>query len=774
MGVTCNKGGVVGVINYDTTPGITIQQRKAELESCGVEAILYTRNRVPQNTLLTNGCRMATGSERLLEEVGDRVVIVNSTTSITPEHVLLLSDPPEGEALCLSGIRFDGVQDGRIRMFCKCVEFDRLRNRKRYSDGDSGDEPVHVPSRATPVSMTAGTFGRLLSDRGDEILFNLNELGVAASDSGVRVVVLDPEEHGVKWSLAKYRGSVPVQHIQLVGRDKSCLLRHVGWHDPGSSPAFPGTMRNDDIVVSVSTYRARFPVLEESLGSLLGQTVQPWKICVAVDSCDIPYVPEFLKRLQADGAVEIMVGDRSLGPHNKYVHAMTRYPDKAVITFDDDAVYRPNAIEELVSTYRRHPDCVVARRVHLIRYGEDGAPLPYKKWVNQCTYVTEPSFDLCATGVGGVLYPPGMFSWSDSDLAAMRGLKADDLFLKKRENDLGIRVVYTGTPKDADPRITRDGAQEFALLKTNVNGGNNDVEIRALGVRNMSGDACDGPFFRVVIPVYNSTSTLKRALDSIRMQTFDSYAVSVCDDGSSYEFARGNAALVAEFGDRGSFVHTDDNRFAGAARNTAMESFGDAKYTLFLDADDRFAYDSLFSDLYRFIRMKSFPDVVVLPFFDRSGKSTVGELSKVDTPKALSMTRITGVPWAKCIRTDKVQRFSEGLRRSNDVMQHYLTVDTVSTVAPFGKEAVRYMQDSETTMFGPYGRKNRKSVHALSCYLRCVLELMHHEWVHDYAKDGVSVEIEHILKRMVPGLVSELGVSGIKGFFKSGGANASV
>jgi glycosyltransferase involved in cell wall biosynthesis len=752
----------IGVVRTDDLPSTSIGLRISEMKRLGFSKIvLYAKTRISVAKQFSE-CVVATSEKQLADEIAsdeDPTVIVDSRCTIDSDCVKALGIPSENEIRCLVGDKLIEVKPVGTRSLAKVYEYDRRKNVARFASGDSGDIVVDTVDTRGPFSLRGSSFLAMLK-YGDKFLRGGVDMQYGAESAGIRIVCSDPVLQGVKWhsivnTYEKKPNSVVYGEFKY---DKEKTDRQ----------------RNDEIVVSVSTYRARFHILEESIGSILNQTVAPWKVCVVVDSCDIPYLSDFLKRMQAAGSIEILTGSRDLGPHNKYVHAMSKYPNKAVITFDDDAVYRPNAIEELVSTYKRHPDCVVARRVHLMKYRPDGSALPYKQWVNQCTYVMEPSFDLCATGVGGVLYPPGLFTWSEYDKALMRRFKADDLFLKKRENDLGVRVVYTGTPKDADPRITRDGAQAFALLNTNVNGGNNDVEARALSLSVKTEETQDGPFFRVIIPVYNSTETLRRALESIKGQTFDDYAVCVCDDGSSAKFAKDNEALVASFGERGSFVHTYENRFAGSARNTAMESFRNARYTLFLDADDKFVYDSLFSDLYRFIHAKSFPDVVVLPFFDRSGKSTVPEISIVNSPQALARARITGVPWAKCIKTDKVQPFSEGLRRSNDVMQHYLTVDTAVTVVPFRREAVRYMQDSETTMFGPYGRRNRRSVHALSCYLKCVLELIQHDWRHDYTKSGVAVEVEHILKRMVPGLVSELGIEGIKGFFKSGVGNASV
>lgn len=94
--------------------------------------------------------------------------------------------------------------------------------------------------------------------------------------------------------------------------------------------------------------------------------------------------------------------------------------------------------------------------------------------------------------------------------------------------------------------------------------------------------AVKGPFFSVVIPLYNKADTIVRALNSVAAQTFRDYEVIVVDDGSTDD-----GANVAE-----SFVGIDNlhvvkqkNAGVSAARNRgAAEAAG--KFIALLDADD--------------------------------------------------------------------------------------------------------------------------------------------------------------------------------------------
>lgn len=506
------------------------------------------------------------------------------------------------------------------------------------------------------------------------------------------------------------------------------------------------------VVVSLTSYKSRFPILPKSIGSLLNQTVTPERICLAIDEEDMPYITSYISELQKSGVIEILVGDKSLGPHNKYLHAMRKYPNKPIITVDDDMVYKSDALERLYKLYLKYPKCVCARRAHLIKYDKEGKPLSYRKWINQCQDVLTPSMDLFATGVGGVLYPPNTFNWAAEDIQLMRTCAADDVFLKKYENNLGIPTVITGDIKDVDTMIKDFNAQNTALMKANVYKNRNDDYIRQLGLCKPS------PFFRVIIPVYKSTTTLPHAIKSVLAQSFTDYMVIVCDDGSPEPDAKANEGTVSLLGNRGLFIHTETNLYAGAARNLAMKHYTDAKYTLFLDSDDEFIKPDIFQKLHDFILSQNSPDVVVLPYINREGKDNTLTYSKINSPASFAMEQSTGTPWAKCIRADKVMPFSEGLRRSNDVMQHYLTVDTVETVVAFTEPVVRYLERSDTTMFGTFGKKNRQSLGAITGYLKCCLELLEHEWVHNYTRTAIGKILVHITNKMLPSLVKELGV----------------
>lgn len=236
--------------------------------------------------------------------------------------------------------------------------------------------------------------------------------------------------------------------------------------------------RQHRAVVSLTSYPARFAVLPKVLNSLLSQTIRPSRIVLTLAKEDVAMLPDEVKRYIDSGAVRLLVADEDLKPHNKYFWTMKEYQNYAVITVDDDIIYQPTMVETLLRGYWSHPDCVIARRVHKIERF-DCAILPYDQWTQRCKTVLEPSSELLATGVGGVLYPPNILGLSENNLSEIKDvLFADDIYLKALEQRRGIKVLFV--PDAKDKPLNGEQEQESALYKINVLGGKNNDYIRRL------------------------------------------------------------------------------------------------------------------------------------------------------------------------------------------------------------------------------------------------------------------------------------------------------
>ena len=98
----------------------------------------------------------------------------------------------------------------------------------------------------------------------------------------------------------------------------------------------------------------------------------------------------------------------------------------------------------------------------------------------------------------------------------------------------------------------------------------------------------------VIVPVYNSSSTLERCVKSIIAQSVDDMEIILVDDGST----DGSSAMCDELASAHSGIRVihRENGGLSAARNTGIE-VSDGKWIAFVDSDDQLSPDTLDSNL---------------------------------------------------------------------------------------------------------------------------------------------------------------------------------
>jgi hypothetical protein len=233
--------------------------------------------------------------------------------------------------------------------------------------------------------------------------------------------------------------------------------------------------REQKIIVSMTSYPARFHCIHIALKSIMLQTVKPDRIIVWLDE-DVSrnsYTKE-MTELEKYG-VEYRNAPGDLKPHKKYIHAMQEYPDDIIITVDDDLIYSADLIKSLMKTHEKYPDAVCARRVHKIIKNKNSDIASYNEWIGEYTGSSKPSHDLIATGVGGVLYPPHCLDKRTFDIEKIceLSLKADDIWLKFMELLSGTKVVFAPCAIPMPQLIEKE--QSSNLRSENVSQNMNDV-----------------------------------------------------------------------------------------------------------------------------------------------------------------------------------------------------------------------------------------------------------------------------------------------------------
>lgn len=114
------------------------------------------------------------------------------------------------------------------------------------------------------------------------------------------------------------------------------------------------------IWATLTTIPTREQEARDTLNSLLAQTLAPTHIHVNVCSfyrrLNRPLPPDFLADFKAHPKVSILIGPDE-GPATKFLGAadLTRSADDTVIICDDDVIYSPTAVEQLVEFVRSRP-----------------------------------------------------------------------------------------------------------------------------------------------------------------------------------------------------------------------------------------------------------------------------------------------------------------------------------------------------------------------------------------------------------------------------------
>ena len=163
------------------------------------------------------------------------------------------------------------------------------------------------------------------------------------------------------------------------------------------------------IIISLTSFPVRINTVDQVIKTLLVQTMKPWKIVLWLTHDEFPEgeksLPEKLLALTQGTCFEIDWSEKNYRPYNKLIHTLHKYPDCAIVTVDDDIIYKPQLLERLYEAYEKDPFNIHCHRVtkfiyeeasfRIVRGGHEYYPCP--------SYLNKP------TGVGGVLYPPHCF-----------------------------------------------------------------------------------------------------------------------------------------------------------------------------------------------------------------------------------------------------------------------------------------------------------------------------------------------------------------------------
>ncbi len=200
----------------------------------------------------------------------------------------------------------------------------------------------------------------------------------------------------------------------------------------------------DKPIISLTTFPLRINNLWMVVYCLFNQTLRPGKIILTLSKQEFPneydQFPNSLKCFLNKG-LEVIFVDENLKPHNKYFFTFQKYPNRDIITVDDDLLYYSDTVERLVILHKEHPQSVCSNRIQKISLNS----VNFEKTENWLHIYSssKPSHYNFALGYGAVFYPANFKSplLFNKEKIKSLSLLADDLWLKSIEILADIYVV---------------------------------------------------------------------------------------------------------------------------------------------------------------------------------------------------------------------------------------------------------------------------------------------------------------------------------------------
>jgi hypothetical protein len=231
-----------------------------------------------------------------------------------------------------------------------------------------------------------------------------------------------------------------------------------------------------ELVVSLTSYPARFGTLPLTIASLRRQSVPADRIVLWLTEADSELVTADVGALAAEG-LEIRTCDELMS-FKKLIPALEAFPDAFIATADDDLYFPPDWLETLTAG-EGGDRSIRAWRTHRLKVGPAGIA-PYMRWHLdvQDQKARSPSADLLPTSGSGALFPPGSLDPRVTDRSLFQRLcpTGDDLWFFWCARMAGTPVRKVGGKLRL---VTWPGSQEQSLWADNKEGGN-DRMIRAL------------------------------------------------------------------------------------------------------------------------------------------------------------------------------------------------------------------------------------------------------------------------------------------------------
>lgn len=246
--------------------------------------------------------------------------------------------------------------------------------------------------------------------------------------------------------------------------------------------------QDTSVIISLTSYGKRVKgCAAYSVYSLLRQSLRAERIVLWLNEKEYSdqNLPEDLRFLCQYG-LEVRYC-RDIRSYTKIIHSLSAFPDKHIITADDDIYYSSNFVEKFMEAHRQHPKAIITGIARILKLDDDNQLATYNDWPEYQRVSNAFQYDnstLFPLGVKGVLYPSFIFDKEvlNADVFMSLCPKADDIWLyvmglrcnieKHLLTDSHISYYQTDMFRQ---QLTKD-----CLTSTNRFKGENDIQLKAL------------------------------------------------------------------------------------------------------------------------------------------------------------------------------------------------------------------------------------------------------------------------------------------------------
>lgn len=204
-------------------------------------------------------------------------------------------------------------------------------------------------------------------------------------------------------------------------------------------------IKQNELIVCLTSFPARISKIWLVIECLLRQSRPPSKIVLYLSKEQFPSLDSLPARLlkYRKFCLEIKLMEGDLRSHKKYWYALTDYPNRSLVTVDDDIIYPSSTLDLLCTAADRNPHCVIGLYCCKMKWDDEGNILPYSQWSSSAEVGVSRSDIFFGSG-GGTYFPAGSLNGANQPWELIQSIcpLADDIWLNAFIRKNGYSVFY--------------------------------------------------------------------------------------------------------------------------------------------------------------------------------------------------------------------------------------------------------------------------------------------------------------------------------------------